>query len=197
MPDTSRAARFVLKDYVNAKIVFCRPPTGIDVDEYMTESRAKTIDHLETLERLGRKRAPITRVVKGADTYTGAGAPNLDDPTPAQQEKTAQMTSRSVKSTAASAPSRSARGQANALEKAFFDEAGPSARIVAKGAPGLGQEAGYNRTKLYPHARMIGNDGLPVGIGATEPNPAANVKRGDKKHFKIKDGKKRSGKGYD
>jgi large subunit GTPase 1 len=43
MPDTSKAARFVLKDYVSAKLVFCHPPPGIDADEYMADSRTKMI----------------------------------------------------------------------------------------------------------------------------------------------------------
>lgn len=37
-PDTSRAARFVLKDYVNGKLLYCHPPPGdYDPDEFNRE----------------------------------------------------------------------------------------------------------------------------------------------------------------
>jgi large subunit GTPase 1 len=157
MPDTSRAARYVLKDYVSAKLVFCHPPPGIDADTYMEDSRAKMIEKQEEDIRLGKKKAPVTRVAKGADTFVGPSEPDL--------------------------------------ENTFFSEAGPLPRPVAKGAPGLGQEGGYSRTMIYPHAHRIGPDGLPIDQSLI--NPVVLPTRKGKKHFKIKEGKKRSGKGYD
>lgn len=34
MPDVQRAARYILKDYVNGKLLFCYPPTGLDSVEF-------------------------------------------------------------------------------------------------------------------------------------------------------------------
>jgi large subunit GTPase 1 len=48
---------------------------------------------------------------------------------------------------------------------------------------------------IYPHAHRIGPDGLPIDQSLI--NPVVLPTRKGKKHFKIKEGKKRSGKGYD
>lgn len=34
IPDGSRSARLILKDYVNGKLLFCYPPPGYDADEF-------------------------------------------------------------------------------------------------------------------------------------------------------------------
>ena len=34
MPDVQRAARYILKDYVNGKLLFCYPPAGLDSVEF-------------------------------------------------------------------------------------------------------------------------------------------------------------------
>jgi large subunit GTPase 1 len=190
MPDTSKAARFVLKDYVSAKLVFCHPPPGIDADEYMADSRTKMIAKQEEDIRMGRKKAaPITRVVKGADTFVG---PTPEEP--AQQKRERQAAAKSIKQNAASAPGRSHAAKSKDLENTFFSEAGPAPRPVAKGAPGLFQDGGYSRTTMYTHNQQLGNDGLPL---TDTINPRLVPVKNSKKHFKIKDGKKRSGKGYD
>ena len=63
-PDEARAARYILKDYVNAKLLFCHPPPGVSDDEFNEDT------HQLALSRAaGKKRAPTTRVVKGADTF--------------------------------------------------------------------------------------------------------------------------------
>jgi large subunit GTPase 1 len=196
MPDTSRAARYVLKDYVSAKLVYCHPPPGIDSDEYMGESRLKMIAKGEEDIRLGKKKAPVTRVAKGADTYVGP-APTVPIESSAdddkQQARERQATAKSIRQNAASAPGRSAAWKSKNLENTFFSEPGPMPRPVAKGAPGLGQEDGYSRTKLYPHAHRLGPDGLPLEM----INPPLVPAKNSKKHFKHKEGKKRSGAGYD
>lgn len=53
-PDESRAARYVLKDYVNAKLLYCSPPPGVDADEYNAEQRQRARDALK-----GRKYDPV------------------------------------------------------------------------------------------------------------------------------------------
>ncbi|KAJ9126338.1 hypothetical protein QFC24_002071 [Naganishia onofrii] len=198
MPDTSRAARYVLKDYVNAKLVFCHPPPGIDEDDFMEESRALKIAQQEADELAGKKKAPVTRVSKFADTFVPA-APTIplgDSDVPAPG--TRQATSKSINSKAASAPNRPASHKSRTLENQFFTDSGPFPKPVAKGAPGIGHEGGYSRTTMYPHTQAMGPDGLPVHDSSVVTMARLEAIKGNgKKHFKIKDGKKRSGRGYD
>jgi large subunit GTPase 1 len=188
MPDTSRAARYVLKDYVNAKLLFAHPPPGIDVDEYMSTSRSRTLARIEEAYENGRKRAPVTHVVKNSDTYI-APAPTA--------ERERQYTTQSIRQNAASAPGRSGKAKAAALEEVFFTEAGPAPRPVMSGRQGRDEQEGglgFSRDTRFPHQRMLGPDGRPM----VELAMGAKVTgRQGKKHFKHKEGKKRSGKGYD
>ncbi|QRV97297.1 50S ribosome-binding GTPase [Ceratobasidium sp. AG-Ba] len=66
LPDEARAARYILKDYVAGKLLFCHPPPGLDDDEFNTRSRQLA---LERLAASGKKMAPATRVGKNADTF--------------------------------------------------------------------------------------------------------------------------------
>ena len=220
MPDTSRAARHVLKDYVNAKLLFAHPPPGIDVDEFMSTSREQTIARLDAEYAAGRKRAPTHNVSKNADTYIPTGNAAAK-PTPADGEtetdagtdageaqtqpgissvatiKQRQLTTQSIRANAASAPGRTGSQKAAALDGVFFTEAGPAARPVVSGSrqgPADVQEGGigFSRDTRYPHQRMLGPDGMPISQYST-----MGRNNGDKRHFKTKEGKKRSGKGYD
>lgn len=214
MPDTSRAARHVLKDYVNAKLLYAHPPPGIDSDEFMSTSREQTLARLEAEYLAGRKRAPTTHVSKNADTYvpsasasTPAAATGADadgEASEALKEETAtapttkqrQLTTQSIRANAASAPGRTGSQKAAALDGVFFTEAGPAARPVVSGSrqgPADKQEGGlgFSRDTRYPHQRVLGPDGMPVSQYATMG------RNNDKQHFKRKEGKKRSGKGYD
>lgn len=215
MPDTSRAARHVLKDYVNAKLLYAHPPPGIDPDFFMETSREQTIARLDAEYAAGRKRAPTTHVGKNADTYvgsstaapaaTGAEGEGEGGETEAQPEVTApapttrqrQLITQSIRANAASAPGRTGSQKVAALDGVFFTESGPAARPVVAGSrqgPADKQEGGvgFSRDTRYPHQRQLGPDGMPIsqysGMGRNN---------GDKKHFKTKEGKKRSGKGYD
>jgi large subunit GTPase 1 len=219
MPDTSRAARHILKDYVNAKVLYAHPPPGIDSDEFMSTSREQTLARLEAEYMAGRKRAPTTHVGKNADTYVGPASATPAAPTgtqegedtadPEQQQqqpqeesapttatKQRQLTTQSIRANAASAPGRTGSQKAAALDGHFFTEAGPAARPVVSGSrqgPADTQEGGlgFSRDTRYPHQRTLGPDGMPIsqyaGLG----------RNNDKQHFKRKEGKKRSGKGYD
>lgn len=69
-PDEARSARVILKDYVNAKLLFCLPPPGISEDDFNNETRK-----LALLRAAGKKLAPITHVTKGADTFIYTDAP--------------------------------------------------------------------------------------------------------------------------
>ena len=207
MPDTSRAARYVLKDYVNARLLYAHPPPGIGPEDFMSSSYTATLARLEAEFLAGRKRAPATHVVKNADTFVApaSGAPGppagLDEgldgetaPTKAQR----QATSRQVKSTAASAPGRSGKEKSSALDEVYFTASGPAPRPVIKGrtqGPVEQSEGiGYSRNTAYPHQRRLGPDGMPL---MPHQQSRQGGLGGKKSHFKVKEGKKRSGAGYD
>ncbi|WFD02650.1 hypothetical protein MOBT1_001331 [Malassezia obtusa] len=44
-PDESRSARYVLKDYNNARLLFAHPPPGVDPDAFNAESRDRIRQH--------------------------------------------------------------------------------------------------------------------------------------------------------
>lgn len=46
-PDESRAARYVLKDYVNAKLLYCNPPPGVQADAFNQEQRTRAREALK------------------------------------------------------------------------------------------------------------------------------------------------------
>lgn len=203
MPDTSRAARYVLKDYVNARLLYCHPPPGMDADEYMSSSREQTRALLEAAHQAGKKRAPVTRVGKGADTFVAAAPADPMGPVPNADEPAGrQATSKSVRQNAASAPDRSASQTARALDGSFFAEEGPAARPQVLGALRGGKQAdnlgGYSRSTMYPHQRMLGPDGKPIDPAQAQAQGMVPVRaKASKKHYKGKEGKQRSGRGYD
>ncbi|KAI0322692.1 P-loop containing nucleoside triphosphate hydrolase protein [Amylostereum chailletii] len=63
-PDEARAARHILKDYVNARLLFCQPPPGCSANDFNAQTWA-----LALRRAAGKKRAPISHVSKGATTY--------------------------------------------------------------------------------------------------------------------------------
>lgn len=213
MPDTSRAARHVLKDYVNAKLLYARPPPGIDSDEYMSTSREQTLAELEAQFAAGRKRAPEHHVSKKADTYVApasrkaapegeeaevdAQQPESEEPEAPSGPRERQATSASVARNAASAPMRSGKVKAAAFDNSFFTESGPAPRPVVKGRTqgaadmSEGGTSAYTRSMYAPHQRRLGPDGMPL----LEQGP--KVRNNGKKHFKRHEGKQRSGRGYD
>ena len=69
-PDEARAARNILKDYVNAKLLYCHAPPGVTEDEFNEDTR-----RLALLRAQGKKMAPTTHVGKGADTFVPSNAP--------------------------------------------------------------------------------------------------------------------------
>jgi large subunit GTPase 1 len=67
-PDEARAARYVLKDYVNGKLLFCHPPPGVSPDTF------NEITHYRSLKNaVGKKRA------KDSDTFIRSGV-TISDP---------------------------------------------------------------------------------------------------------------------
>ncbi|KAG1908294.1 uncharacterized protein F5891DRAFT_8269 [Suillus fuscotomentosus] len=167
-PDEARAARYVLKDYVNGKLLFCHPPPGTP-----EESFNQTTHELSLLRVTGKKRAPVTRVGKGADTFVPANP----------------------------SPILVAQGQglkSQALDQDFFaHNSNLSARAFLQGTSRNGQE--FSRGRIYPHQNMVADDGTPLGHGsAKQAAVSASASNIGKKHNKKnKRVKQRSGKGYD
>ncbi|EIW66619.1 hypothetical protein TREMEDRAFT_65488 [Tremella mesenterica DSM 1558] len=203
MPDTSRAARVILKDYVNAKVLYAHPPPGIESDDFMRISRQQTLTNLNKGFEEGRKRAPVTHVSKNADTFIPSSSSLSLDTIPTLTVGTSndgvgssqrQYTSQQIRANAASAPMRPGREKAQALDGVFFNEAGPSPRAVMVGHQQEKGGQGYVRNTMYPHQRMLGPDGMPLVQSGSSGMSGGKM---DKKHFKGREGKKRSGRGYD
>ncbi|PWY97257.1 putative LSG1-large-subunit GTPase [Testicularia cyperi] len=97
-PDESRAVRYVLKDYINAKLLYSHPPPGVDADEYNAAQRDRARAALS-----GRKFDPA------------ALAENLDD----DMDSLLLGSSSSVRPGGRGQPKQSAKSKA--LDSAFFD----------------------------------------------------------------------------
>ncbi|KAI5302608.1 hypothetical protein KEM55_000993, partial [Ascosphaera atra] len=50
-PDESRAARYVLKDYVSGKLLFCHPPPNLNIDPREYNKDLYDLDHLPEKRR--------------------------------------------------------------------------------------------------------------------------------------------------
>ena len=131
----------------------------------------------------GKKRAPLTRVSKNADT-----APNIlhapDTGTPS----------------APLSPSTGASFKSQRLDRDFFDSQAMSSRPLVTGK-GAGQ-AFNGRVKSYPHQNSVTDLGGEISgrrarIAAVLEAAGGNAAGNGKKHFKGKRAKARSGKGYD
>ncbi|KAG0090232.1 hypothetical protein BGZ93_009241 [Podila epicladia] len=66
-PDESRAARYVLKDYVNGKLLYCAPPPNFDPIEFNQE-------HNQLDRFTKRKQAPTHRLPASASTFINMAA---------------------------------------------------------------------------------------------------------------------------
>lgn len=173
-PDESRAARYLLKDYATAKLLFCHPPPGISEEEFNAPSK-KNI--LRRIEEVGKKKAPVTRVGKGSDTFMAPILPHNGDGnigSPAEGQKS------------------------RALDTSFFaNGTGLSARPFVRGKE-------FTRGKAFPHQHSVTDDGTPISgrharlMAVLANNPDALTGPQGKKHNKgHKRVKQRSGKGYD
>ena len=178
-PDEARAARYILKDYVNAKLLYCHPPPGVPDHDFNDKTHALALQR-----SFRRKRAPITRVGKNADTYIGT----------AEDMSSAIGTIGSTQ--------RTQGRKAHVVDESFFSSSnGLSSRPFVQGTARNGQE--FTRVKSYPHQNSVTNDGQALDgrrgrIAAALAAAGAEGQARGKKHFKgNKREKQRSGKGYD
>ncbi|KDR85376.1 hypothetical protein GALMADRAFT_354874 [Galerina marginata CBS 339.88] len=169
-PDEARSARYVLKDYVNGKLLFCHPPPGI------TDASFNEPTHKNSLLRVaGKKRAPVTRVGKDADTFVPSNVP--------------------VSNAGSILPAQALGSKSRAVDQDFFEK-----NSALQSRPFV-QESGkaFTRAMLYPHQNAVANDGTP--ISSQQARHIAVLQNqdtsGNKRHKKVKRVKQRSGKGYD
>ncbi|SGZ33408.1 BQ5605_C041g11962 [Microbotryum silenes-dioicae] len=183
--DTSRAARVVLKDYVNGKLLYCSPPPSVTEEEFNSENR--DVDRLKSRGLLRAKRAPTTRVPVKADTYISQVG----------EEGAAQAMSKTRQS-----------ARAKALDRRFFTSKELVGLPGVRGVAGEKNGASFSRVRMFPHQQgQVDESGNKVPIkkarrvAAKAAKAAAAVEKGqdpsDKKHFKKKREKQRSGRGYD
>lgn len=166
-PDEARAARYILKDYVNGKLLFCHPPPQVDAEEFNKEIN-------EAALKVFKKLAPTTRVPSTALNYV--------------------------------APSDGTRTQAgsktDAVDKAFFVNQLSKPNVSGKQSVASSMTGG--RVTLYPHQRVLADDGTPLPMSRKARMALVQANLGDvgdassKKHKKGKKHVKvRSGAGYD
>lgn len=176
-PDESRAARYILKDYVNAKLLYCYPPPGEDGKSFNEDTM-----QVQLRRALGKKKAPMTRVGKDADTaldvFHDISSPKGEQPKNPVEPQAAKS---------------------RALDREFFDSQAMGTRPYVKGGSKDGQA--FARVRLYPHQNTLANDGTPLDAKRAKAAAileSSGLRTGSgKKHFKMKRGKQRSGKGYD
>ncbi|KAF8078794.1 hypothetical protein FPV67DRAFT_1466520 [Lyophyllum atratum] len=166
-PDEARSARYILKDYVNGKLLFCHPPPGISEDMFNQPTHDGAI-----LRAAGKKRAPVTRVGKNADTFIPANVVEV----PSDGQSILRAQGQGPKS--------------RALDHDFFEtNSSLSSRPFLQSS--LHQGQAFTRQTMYPHQNAVANDGTLSG-----PKPVVGID-GKKSHKKPKRAKQRSGKGYD
>jgi large subunit GTPase 1 len=162
---------------VNAKLLFCHPPPGVSEEEFNIPT---TQNALRRLEQAGKKKAPVTRVGKGADTFMHPNLPASSTTIGAGEDVLVE-------------------GQkSRALDASFFAGGSQlSSRPFVQGQQ-------FSRSKAYPHQNSVADDGTAItGRRARLMAVLANNSDGlagskDKKHHKgNKRVKQRSGKGYD
>ncbi|KAJ7706371.1 P-loop containing nucleoside triphosphate hydrolase protein [Mycena rosella] len=176
-PDEARSARYIMKDYVNAKILYCHPPPHIPELEFNQRTH-----ELAMVRFADKKRAPVTRVGKGADTFVPSDV--LTTTTPGG-EKVVQ-----------------AQGlKSRTLDQNFFENNSPlSSRPFIQGS-GLDGKT-FSRLRAYPHQNAVADDGTAIGgrrarLASVLANQGGVLGEGKKHHKKMKRVKQRSGKGYD
>ena len=54
MPDVQRGARYILKDYVNGKLLYCYPPPGIEGDTFQDHEyeQSKEVKYFEKTRKI-------------------------------------------------------------------------------------------------------------------------------------------------
>ncbi|KAI0756778.1 P-loop containing nucleoside triphosphate hydrolase protein [Daedaleopsis nitida] len=169
-PDEARAARFILKDFVNAKLLYCHPPPDVNEDDFNEDTREMALRRA-----IGKKRAPTTRVGKKADTFISPVVVDGSSVSVPQSNKTKRV------------------------DQEFFDNGSLSSRPYVQGARGQGQEFSRAKLYPHQNmvaddgTPLTGRRARIAAVLAA----GGDVAPGKKHHKKMKRVKQRSGKGYD
>lgn len=166
-PDEARAARYILKDYVNAKLLFCHPPPGTDDDSFNEKTRQIALSRA-----VGKKKAPVTRVGKDSDTFVISG------------DATSVL------------PAHGHGMKSNAVDDDFFGRDPLASRPMVKGHNNISQGFSRAKFYPHQNAVADDGSPLDFK-SARIASVLENAGSGKKHHKKMKRVKQRSGKGYD
>ncbi|KAI0030214.1 P-loop containing nucleoside triphosphate hydrolase protein, partial [Vararia minispora EC-137] len=166
-PDEARAARYILKDYVNAKLLYCHPPLDVESEGFNHETHARAL-----LNFANKKRAPTTHVGKNAVTYVPDGEEFISGVEIGQGHRS------------------------RAIDGEFFaDKSGLSASAFVKGGRQFTRAHMYpHQNAVADDGTPLA--GRRARIATVLAN-AGEAHPGKKQHKKGKRVKQRSGKGYD
>ncbi|CAG8451189.1 3742_t:CDS:10 [Ambispora leptoticha] len=182
-PDESRAARYILKDYVNGRLPFCHPPPDtIPAREFNAESH--NIDHFLKLKKKSTGASADTKIEKGADIFSLGTSLSTSDNSVSMTGEKAQV-----------------------LDKSFFSKP-PTASVQVKGNKfaSFNSNNGFHRVNIYPLHGKIADDGTLIdtkeGFTSSQFSIAQNLLLSPaigKKHHKKgkKNVKNRSRSGYE
>lgn len=190
----SRASRYILKDYVNAKLLYSHPPPGMDANEFNSETRDLVTDALN--RKRNGKRAPVTRVGKNSNTFIPM---HFDDDAGDSQAGDGAEGDMSALAAATKAPRLAQSNKANALDKNFFQNSGVSSRMFVNGAT-TQNNGQISRGAMYSYQNRLDENGKRISSRKMRELEAvgAVAASASKKHNKAnKRQKARSGGGYE
>ena len=151
-PDEARAARFILKDYVNGKLLYCHCPPHHPggPDAFNSENRELAKQRYGPDGEARKKTAPTSRVSVKSVVYD----PTIHDNHPST-------------TTPAGPKSRN-------LDSSFFKSVQDSDRpkVAGRKVNAMGRDSA--RVQIYGHQNRLGNDGRPVEVEAPS-NPGRSL----------------------
>ncbi|GJE87571.1 P-loop containing nucleoside triphosphate hydrolase protein [Phanerochaete sordida] len=170
-PDEARAARYILKDYVNAKLLYCHPPPAVSEDEFNEETRRIALRRFAN-----KKRAPTTHVTKKADTFIASQQP-------LQNANSGHRTQRVDSDFFANNANSSLQSNAFLAGSARGGQAFTRSKLYP------------HQNAISDQGAPVG--GRRARIAAVLASAGGEIAPGKKHHKKMKRVKQRSGKGYD
>jgi len=61
MPDVQRGARYILKDYMNGKLLYCYPPPGVESESFQ-EHRYEASKEIKYIEKVAKMQQKLLKV---------------------------------------------------------------------------------------------------------------------------------------
>lgn len=206
-PDESRAARYVLKDYVAGKLLFCHPPTTADeipaLDPYEFNKELYDMTHLPA-----RRQAALAKAAQQSD-LSAAPTPSAEDSQDSASDENddsddaANEEGEHVHHVPSAKPNRSEEGaRARTLDSGFFKAgAGASAghmtmpfshQYTEQGKQQKQKQQGQQQALAQGQGKQLTGRKERMMVALEDGVDEADVRAGSKKHFK---GNKRRAKG--